>query len=73
MGAKQKILNPFDQVLTWLSGTLPNKRPKTRKKLFAHIQSHFKEISEPDVGKVIDRMIAEKKITEIEGAITYRF
>jgi hypothetical protein len=71
--ARQAALSPFDQISAWLSVTPPRNRPKKRKKLCAHIHSHFKEISEPDVDKMIDRLIAEKKITDDEGAITYRF
>ncbi len=71
--ARQEVLQPFDQILAWLAETPPKNRPKKRKKLFAHIHSHLKEISEADVDKIIDRMIADEKITETEGAIAYRF
>ena len=61
--------------LAWLKGIQKNKRPRKRKGLVAHLHSNFghKKISETGVEAFVDQMIAEKKLSEINGAITYHF
>jgi hypothetical protein len=38
----------------------------------AHIHSHFgRDFSEPDLHSVVERLIAEKKISEVDEALGY--
>lgn len=60
--------------LEWLTGIQKNKRPRKRKGLIAHLHTHFgKKIPETAIQAFVDRLITEKKLTEINTAITYHF
>lgn len=64
----------WDGALAWLAGMQKNKRPRKQKGLLAHLHSHFsKKFSAAELQKVVGRMIAEKKLTEANGALTYHF
>jgi hypothetical protein len=48
------------------------KRPRTRKRLVAHIYNHWKkEIAEADANQFVDRLIAAGKLSETGSAVTY--
>jgi hypothetical protein len=58
----------------WLSATQKNKRPRKRKELVAHLRTHFgREVAEPDIQSLVGELIARKRLTETNGAITYHF
>ncbi len=64
----------FNDALTWLQGMAKNKRPRKRKGLVAHLHSHCgKKIPASEIEAFVDRLIAEKKLTENNSAITYHF
>lgn len=64
--------SPLALVLQWLKEMQPRTRPKKRKRLIAHLHSHFgKKISEADLGAMVDRLVSEKKISEVEGTLGY--
>ena len=48
------------------------KRPRTRKRLVAHVYNHRKkEIAEADVEQFVDRLIADGKLSETGSTVTY--
>ncbi len=48
------------------------KRPRTRKRLVAHVSNHCaKEIAEADAEQFVDRLIAAGKLSETGSAVTY--
>ena len=48
------------------------KRPRTRKRLEAHVYSHrAKKIAAADAEQFVDRLIAAGKLSETGGAVTY--
>jgi PIN domain len=70
--AKPKEKSPYEVVLNWLTKMEPRTRPKKRTGLMAHIHSHFgRDFSEPDLHGVVERLIAEKKISEVDGVLGY--
>ncbi len=47
-------------------------RPRTRKRLVAHVYNHWKkEIAEADAIQFVDRLIADGKLSETGSAVTY--
>lgn len=63
-----------DRVLELLGKTEKKSRPRKHKTLAQTILSYFqKKISKADVEAIIVRLIADKKIVESAGAITYAF
>ncbi len=71
--AKAEPTSPFAQILQWLKDMQPRTRPKTRKRLIAHINSHFgKTIPEATLIALVDQLIAEKRISEVDGKLGYR-
>jgi hypothetical protein len=57
-----------------LAGMEKAKRPRTRKRLVAHVYNHWaKKVAEADVEKFVDRLIADGKLGETGGAVTYHF
>jgi hypothetical protein len=64
----------WDAALALLSGTQKNKLPRKRKGLIAHLSHHFaKKITAADADALVNRMIAGKKVTDNNGAMTYHF
>jgi PIN domain len=56
----------------WLTAMQKNRRPRRRKGLVAYLHSHFgHKIPESDIQKLVDAMIAEKRLSERSGTITY--
>lgn len=56
----------------WLSAMQKNRRPRRLKGLVAYLRSHFgPKIPESDIQKLVDAMIAEKRLSERDGTITY--
>jgi hypothetical protein len=48
------------------------KRPRTRKRLVAHVYNHWaKKIAVADVEKFVDRLIDDGKLSETGSAVTY--
>jgi hypothetical protein len=48
------------------------KRPRTRKRLVAHVYNHWaKKIAAADVEHFVDRLIADGKLSETGSAVTY--
>ncbi len=67
--------NPIlTNALEWLEKMQKNKRPRKRNGLVAHLHSHCgKKIPETEIQAFVDWLIADKKLGEENGAITYRF
>jgi hypothetical protein len=64
----------LDNALSVLAAAQGNRRPRKRKGLVAYLHSHFsKKIPEAELQRLIDQMIARKKLSEAKGAITYHF
>jgi PIN domain-containing protein len=64
----------LEKVVQWLSATQKNKRPRRRKSLVAHLHSHFgQKVVESEIQSLVDRLIAARKLTETNGAVTYHF
>ena len=72
VAAKPIAQDPFVLTLEWLK-KLPKKNlPRKRKGLVAHIFTHYgKKIPEDKVEGFIDQLIAQGKIRELNGAVTY--
>jgi hypothetical protein len=75
--AKQAVAQPVDvgQVIKFLTSVEKKKRPQKRKGLIAHIVTHFKKQnpSTEAVEALIAKMLAEKRIAEVDGKVTYNF
>jgi hypothetical protein len=70
--APQKPVTQWEHAWTWLAGLERTKRPRKRKSLVAHIHAHYsKSLTVSGAEAFVDRMIAEKKITETDGVINY--
>lgn len=63
----------LEDVLLWLKNMQARTRPAKRKGLLAHLKSHFqKRSSEAELNRLIDQMIAKKKLSETAGKLAYR-
>jgi hypothetical protein len=72
--ARPEAVTQWEHSWTWLAGIERTKRPRKRKNLVAHLHTHYsKTLTLSGAEALVDRMIAEKKITEVDGAITYHF
>jgi hypothetical protein len=70
---EKATVSPYGSVLEFLKEMPARNRPRKRKALMAHLQNHFaRKISAAELGKVVDRMLAEQQISETEGKIGYR-
>ena len=59
--------------IQWLKDMQPRARPRKRKGLIAHLHNRFgKKIPEAELHILVNRMIAERKLTEADGALGYR-
>jgi len=64
----------LDDALSVLTAAQKSRRPRKRKGLVAYLHSHFSQrIPETELQRLIDQMIARKKLSEAKGAITYHF
>lgn len=69
---KAEHATPWVSALAWLNAMQARTRPRKRKGLIAHLHNHFgKKIPEPELQQLVDRMIAEKKLSEVNGALAY--
>lgn len=63
---------PVELVVKWLGAMQPQARPRKRKGLLAHTNNHFqKTLRAPEVAAIVDRLFAEKKVTDVNGALEY--
>lgn len=70
--AKSEVLSPLASALKWLSEMEERKRPQKRKGLIAYLNTRFrKKIPEPELQKLVDRMIEERKISDVNGTLGY--
>jgi len=69
-GPKRSVT--LQAAVEWLSALPKNRRPRRRKGLVAHVHSHFgHKIPESDIQKLVDALIAEQRLGERNGTITY--
>ncbi|HEY9800431.1 MAG TPA: PIN domain-containing protein [Leptolyngbyaceae cyanobacterium] len=63
------------KVIENLSKIQKNKRPKTRKTLHQHIKSLLiqKKLNEQEIEKLVDTLLAQKKISQVNNDLTYNF
>ncbi|MGH9524159.1 MAG: PIN domain-containing protein [Terriglobales bacterium] len=67
-----KAASQWQDAWNWLVSLERNRRPRKLKGLVAHLHSRFsKNATEADARAMVERMIAEKKISETDGSITY--
>ena len=65
---------PWQRASTWLDGLQRNRRPRKRRGLVASLHSHLsKKVSTEQIEQFVDRMIAEGRISESNGALSYNF
>ena len=59
--------------IQWLKDMQPRARPRKRKGLIAHLHNRFgKKIPEAELHMLVNRMIAERKLIEADGALGYQ-
>jgi hypothetical protein len=64
----------WDDALALLADTQKNRRPRRRKGLVAVLHSHFSQrIPEAELQRLIDEMVAQGKLSDTNGALTYHF
>jgi hypothetical protein len=62
----------WEVALIWLRGMQARVRPRKRKGLIAHLHSHFGDkVAESELQVLVDRLIMEKKISEVNGVLAY--
>jgi hypothetical protein len=72
--AKSRLEEPsiLAIALKWLKDTQPRARPRKRKGLIAYLHTRSgKKIPEAELHALIERMLAEKKLSEADGALGY--
>lgn len=63
----------FEDIVQWLKNMQARTRPAKRKGLLAHLKSHFgRKISEVELDKLIDQLIAKKKLSDTAGKLAYQ-
>lgn len=63
----------FEDIVQWLKNMQARTRPAKRKGLLAHLKSHFgRKISEAELDKLIDQLIAKKKLSDTAGKLAYQ-
>ncbi len=63
----------FEDIVQWLKNMQARTRPAKRKGLLAHLKSHFgRKISEAELDKLIDQLIAKKKLSDAAGKLAYQ-
>src|SRR5262249_48607087 len=64
---------PWQRASTWLARLQRNRRPRKRRGLVASLHSHLsKTVPEAQIEQIVDRMIAEGKISETNGVLSYK-
>ncbi|HYX75176.1 MAG TPA: PIN domain-containing protein [Steroidobacteraceae bacterium] len=62
----------WQRASTWLDGLQRNRRPRKRRGLVASLYSHLsKKVPTAQIEEFVDRMIAEGRISESDGALSY--
>jgi hypothetical protein len=62
----------WEVALIWLRGMQARVRPRKRKGLIAHLHSHFGDkVAESELQVLVDRLITEKKLSEVNGVLAY--
>jgi hypothetical protein len=62
----------WELALSWLRGMQARVRPRKRKSLIAHLRTHFgSNLAEPELQQLVDRLITEKKLSEVNGVLAY--
>ena len=65
---------PWQRALTWLARLERNRRPRKRRGLVASLHSHLsKKVPEAQIEQIVDRLIAEGRISESNGVLSYNF
>jgi hypothetical protein len=65
---------PFQRASAWLARLERNRRPRKRRGLIASLHSHLsKKVPEEQIEQIIDRMVAEGRISESNGVLSYNF
>jgi hypothetical protein len=71
---KRAVVATVDNAVAWLATMDKGKRPKKRPALAAHLHSHFAgKLSAADIEQLVDRMIAERRLGEAGGKLSYQF
>jgi hypothetical protein len=62
----------WELALIWLREMQARLRPRKRKSLVAHLRTHFgNKLAEPELQQLVDRLITEKKLSEVDGVLAY--
>jgi len=70
--ARPKRSVTLESAAEWLSAMQKNRRPRRRKGLVASLHSHLgHKMPESAIQQLVDALIAEKRLSERSGAITY--
>jgi hypothetical protein len=65
-------LVPLASALKWLGEMEVRTRPRKRKGLIAYLDTRFaKKIAEPELQKLVDKLIQDKKVSEMNGTLAY--
>jgi len=71
---RRAIVATVDNAVAWLATMDKSKRPKKRPALAAHLHSHFAgKLSASEIEQLVDRMIAERRLGEVSGKLSYQF
>ena len=71
---KRAAVATIDNAVAWLATMDKGKRPKKRPALAAHLHSHFAgKLSAADLEQLMDRMILERRLSEVGGKLSYQF
>jgi hypothetical protein len=71
---RRAVVATTDNAVAWLATMDKSKRPKKRPALAAHLHSHFAgKLSAAEIEQLVDRMIAERRLSEAAGKLSYQF
>jgi len=71
---RRAVVATTDNAVAWLATMDKGKRPKKRPALAAHLHSHFAgKLSAAEIEQLVDRMIAERRLSEAAGKLSYQF
>ncbi len=71
---RRAVVATTDSAVAWLATMDKSKRPKKRPALAAHLHSHFAgKLSAAEIEQLVDRMIAERRLGEAGGQLSYQF
>ena len=64
----------WQRASSWLARLERNRRPRKRRGLVASLHSHLsKKVPEAQIEQIVDRLIAEGRISESNGVLSYNF